>query len=289
MVLALSALLVPLSAQDLHTDPASTPWLAQFWKTEPTLKSLLRQTLDIRVASPDSGRSLLVPQAWSLSVELVLSLLVPLGAVAAGRSTAWFIGCAWIAAIFAGMSVFCVHFALGIVLAKHFRDIVGWLEPRPATRAVLAIAGLIFYTYNNYQFQGEIAAVLRLGILAQAIGSALFIAVAASTPGLRAWLSRGLVHHIGQISYSIYLIHMLILMCLTPRVLAVVGTSIPALSWFVGLVFTVTSSIIISGPLYRCVEMPTMALGKRLGGAGRRQRARTSRASTRANRPDFPR
>jgi peptidoglycan/LPS O-acetylase OafA/YrhL len=157
-----------------------------------------------------------------------------------------------------------VHFVIGIALAKHFRDIVAWLEPRLLTRVALALFGWFFASYNSLEWRIEPLQRLNVGLYLQALGAALLIAVASSSPGVRSWLSRGLIHRIGRISFSLYLIHMLILICLTPRVMSSMTGSPPALTWAVGLAFTVLVSLVLSEPLYRFVETPTMALGRSL-------------------------
>jgi peptidoglycan/LPS O-acetylase OafA/YrhL len=264
-VLLVSIPLVQFSAQDVSTVPATTPWFARLWKNELAPKSLIRQAFDLRCNPPSDPFKMLVPPAWTLTVEIVISLLVPLGIIAAGRSTFWFLGCVLIATTLAGMSPFAVHFAIGIALAKHYYDVVGWLEPRAASKAFMGGLGLILYSYANFRFRSSHLDSIQFDVYLQALGSALFIAVASASRAVRGWLSRGLVRHIGHISFSLYLIHMSIIFCLTPRVLSEMGGSTPILSWLVGFVFTMALSIAVSGPLYWYIEVPTMALGKRLG------------------------
>jgi peptidoglycan/LPS O-acetylase OafA/YrhL len=263
-ILGLSVIAFRFSAIGLKTNPATTPLFADIWRTDPTFRSLLRQAFDVRLAAPLDGTHELVPQAWSLTVELVMSLLLPLAVIAAGRSTTWLLIGTFLATHLARVNGYCFHFAVGIAMAKHFREIVARLEPRPALRMFLAFCGWFFASFNSLEWHVEPLQSLNLGVELQALGAALLIAVASSSPGVRAWLSRGLIHYIGKISFSLYLIHMIILICITPRVMSAMSGFPPLLVWWTGLAFTVIASLLLSDPLYRVIEVPTSALGKRL-------------------------
>jgi peptidoglycan/LPS O-acetylase OafA/YrhL len=263
-ILGLSVLAFRFSAIDLKTNPAVTPLFAEIWRTDPTLRSLLRQAFDVRLAAPLDGSHELVPQAWSLTVELVMSLLLPLAVLVAGRSTTWLLIGTFLATHLALVNGYCFHFAVGIAMAKHFREIVSRLEPRPALRVFLAFCGWFFASFNSLEWHVEPLQSLNLGSELQALGAALLIVVASSSPGVRCWLSRGLIHRIGKISFSLYLIHVIVLICITPRVMSAMSSFPPMLVWWTGFAFTAVASLLLSDPLYRVIEMPTMALGKRL-------------------------
>jgi peptidoglycan/LPS O-acetylase OafA/YrhL len=268
-VLLITIPLVRLSAQGVATLPASTPWFASIWQGRITVGSLLRQVFDLRVVAAGDGLNLLIPQAWTLIVEVVMSLLIPCGVLIAARSTAWLLGTAFLAATLTGMSPFVLHFAIGIALAKHYRAIVDHLEPRPITRAALALVALLLATFDLYKPAIPPLTHILFDLDAQALGSALIIAVVSASPTLRNALARGLPHLIGRISFSLYLIHIIILFTLTPRLLHLMGRSSTTLNWTVGLAFTIAASVAVSIPLYRYVEVPTMALGKRITGRAR--------------------
>jgi len=276
VILGLSVLVFGLSANGLKTDPPGTPLFHAFWRTDPTLRSLLRQGFDARFLLPSDGTDALVPQSWSLRVELVMSLLLPLAVIAAGRSTAWLLLCTFLATHLGRVNGYCFHFAVGIVLAKHFRDVVAWLEPRPALRLLLTFCGWFLASFDSMAWHVEPFQSLNLGPDLQALGAALLIVVAASSPGVRSWLSRGLIHHIGKISFSLYLSHMIILICVTPRMMSAMPGASPLLTWCAGLAFTAVASLLISDPLYRIVELPTIALGKRLSAFVGSQRLSTA-------------
>jgi peptidoglycan/LPS O-acetylase OafA/YrhL len=263
-ILGLSVLAYRFSANGLLTNPAGSSWFTGFWQVDPTPRSLIRQAFDIRLAAPADGTHELVPQAWSLTVELVMSLLLPLAVIAAGRSTTWLLIGTFLATHLARVNGYCFHFAVGIAMAKHFREIVAGLEPRPRLRVFLAFCGWFFASFNSLEWHVEPLQRLNLGLELQAIGAALLIAVVSSSPGVRAWLSRGLIHHIGKISFSLYLIHVIILICITPRVMSAMSGFPPLLVWWSGLAFTTIASLLLSDPLYRVIEVPTSALGKRL-------------------------
>jgi peptidoglycan/LPS O-acetylase OafA/YrhL len=260
-VLLVSAIVWPLSARHLSGAPRSSPWFHAFWLTPPTVRNVLRQANLFHLTGPFT----LVPQAWSLAVEIVLSLLVPLGVLIAARGTVWLLIGAMIAVGLGGMSPFTFHFAMGIALAKHYRPIVAWLEPRQQVRWWLGGGSALLYAYR---YLGAHHAMLHHGNLdwyIPGIGAAVLLMVCSSSPAIRQWLSKGWVHYIGRISYSIYLSHFMVLMCLTPRFLATMEKIHHfhwAFVWAAGLLFTCGVSIAISDPIYRFVEVPTIALGR---------------------------
>jgi peptidoglycan/LPS O-acetylase OafA/YrhL len=211
----------------------------------------------------------LLPQAWTLAIEIVLSALVPAGIVLAGRSTVWLLLVAAAGCMLGGLSPFALHFAVGIAMAKHFRAIVAWLEPRPALRLVGGAVGLCLYTCKHL---AQTVRLLHLGNTdwyVSGLGAAILLAVISASPALRTWLSRGITHHIGRTSYSLYLSHLLVIFCVTPRIVAVVQHSVHWLyAWSIGLAATCVIAAVLAEAVYWSAEVPAIAFGRWLAGHG---------------------
>ena len=75
---------------------------------------------------------------------------------------------------------------------------------------------------------------------------------------------------VGRLSYGVYLVHTLVILGLLPWVLAgaaAAGITDPTALWFTGLLAAVVLSLALAWPVWRWVEMPGNALGKRLASA----------------------
>jgi hypothetical protein len=71
---------------------------------------------------------------------------------------------------------------------------------------------------------------------------------------------------IGKVSYSAYLIHMLVLMCITPYLLSSLELIITNFEWlwFAGWFLTIVVVQFLSGLLYYSLEIPSISLGRRI-------------------------
>ena len=112
----------------------------------------------------------------------------------------------------------------------------------------------------------SITARLGLSVLVQvlviALGAAGLIAWAISSMKAQRLLSAWPLHWIGRVSYSIYLVHILVLVCLTPHLLDLVGWPGRAYGWWAGLGLTIVVCCAVSAPLYLLAEVPSMRLGR---------------------------
>jgi peptidoglycan/LPS O-acetylase OafA/YrhL len=259
VILGISAYIWPWSAQGVIGAPSNS-WLQKMWFQRPTIDNVFQQAnLFLR-----TGRYTLLPQAWSLSVEIVLSMLVPLGVLAARNGAGWVIAGAVLAAETGLLQPFAVQFAIGIWLAKNYQVIIAWLEPRPIIRVIVCVVGLFLYAFRQLAVEYDWLHHGYVDWYIMGAGAAMLLMAVSSSPNLRTWLSRGIVQHVGRVSYSIYLCHFAILMTLTPRVMAVIKLP-PGVLWIAGLAFTIISSVVIASLLYQIVEIPSIRLGKSLG------------------------
>jgi peptidoglycan/LPS O-acetylase OafA/YrhL len=218
---------------------------------------------------------------WTLVYEMRVSLIFPLlmilcrdtrlALVAAaimllvstrilvqlGETVPWTVNNFWITVLWTVRVV--PYFLLGILLSKHsdnIRRFTHWVSP-PNRIALLAASMIIF----TIQYRGFMS--IRGDVLYD-IGAAVVVVLALDMPSIIAVLNRAVLQWLGQLSYSVYLIH-------TPIIVVMFHAFIGrAPLWFIfvaGIVATLTTAAL----MHRFVELPAIKLGQRVARAGKLQ------------------
>ncbi len=264
-VLGLSALLY-LGAADIPFVDAGLPpsrWLTDTWRANPlTAKDMLGEAMLLKL--PEN--IVLLPQAWTLTIELALSLLLPVGLLLADRGTVWLVFFAGLAVSLLGVSAFLLHFMLGLLIARHYRTLAEYFKTRTLQRWLLLVIGFALYTSGGLYQDSPINESLVWATSGLGAGALLMFAMASGT--LQTTLSRPFLRQIGRFSYSAYLVHMLVLLCVTPRILhgLQLATGNHLLVWLGGYCFTVAVVLVMSWACYYLLETPSIALGRRTVG-----------------------
>lgn len=244
------------------TIPPVSPGIFSTWKASIPFLQLLREGFLIQ-----SGDFSLVPQGWTLPIELWISFLVPVGILLAVRHTGWLVFFTLLLIGPLGGTFYIFHFVVGILLARYYADIHNWLTPRRGWKVVVLLAGIFLYAFRftlPVYYSWELPQ--SIPWLVTGVGAALILMVVIASERARTFLSFSWLRFIGRVSYSIYLIHFLVLIILTPRMLQLFDmprTALP-LAWWLGLAFTLLATIGLAALSHRFVEVPSMALGKSL-------------------------
>jgi peptidoglycan/LPS O-acetylase OafA/YrhL len=244
----------------LKTIIPPSDWIIEMWHNHPlTVTDMVRESFLLNL--PDMV--VLLPQAWTLTIELVLSLLLPVGLLLAERGTAWLIFFALLAVTLLGVSFFLLHFLLGLMIARHYPAIAGYLERNNRQRRLVLLIGLFLYTSGGVM-EGQVG---ENGVwLASGLGAGLILLFVMGSVGTQAFLSHPALRQIGRASYSAYLIHMLILLCLTPYLLKWLESLTIDHSglWFGGYILTLLIVQLLSLLSYHWLEVPSVAMGRRI-------------------------
>lgn len=205
------------------------------------------------------------PVVWSLKWEMWLSLLLPPALLLVRqRSLAALGGALGLLALYRvtggnALERYFSMFVLGVWLARHREAVGAWVGALPHTaRAGLLVLALLLIPLRWYGWGLTLDGPLgeTLLDLATVTGSALLIALALGWEGWRRWLERPTLSWLGQISYSLYLYHVLVL----ALVVRLGAEMLPV--WSLLIV-----SFILSFPVahlaYRWVEVPAMRRGRR--------------------------
>lgn len=221
----------------------------------------------------------LMPQGWTLRVEMIYSLLLPVLVFAARR-----LGWGLLVAVGLAMLLeqrpqqpepYLLDFGAGIALYLE-RD---RLEERFAAlsrgaTAALLLAGLAILCAPVYfLLEGHNALVSNACF---AVGATLLVAGAAHVAGLRRRLSARPFAALGRVSYSIYMLHLSVIALSAPLLAEPVGPGFAIL--FVAFVATATCALAFL--TYRLIEVPCIRLGDSLCGVLARVAGAEPRRST---------
>jgi peptidoglycan/LPS O-acetylase OafA/YrhL len=220
---------------------------------------------------------------WSLVYEMRISLVFPFLALAVLRlRAAWVILSAAalslasypLAILFSSIlhlrsrdaainSMLTLHYAafflIGSLLAKNLHTISRWFARLTAFQAAaIAFLSLVLYGFSNAS-----SIVQRFSIPGDlydwgtAAGATMLIILAINSRPFHSFLTSRTIHHLGQISYSLYLIHGTILFVLIHTLVGRVPMSILLLIYL-------SVTLFVTEIFYRLIERPTMLLGRRL-------------------------
>ena len=243
----------------LKTALPPTEWIVHMWRNHAlTPIAMLRESFLLSLPA----MVVLLPQAWTLTIELVLSLLLPIGLLLAKQGSLWLGLFSVIAVFLLGVSPFLLHFALGLLIARYYMVMANYLMPKPWLRRFILLLGLLFYTAisTTAHVFGETFMWIVTGL-----GAGLIIIYTLSSHRTQSFLERPILRQLGKVSYSAYLIHMLILLCLTPYLL----TRLELFStnhlwlWLGAWLLTVISVQLLSLLSYYFIEIPSISLGRK--------------------------
>lgn len=247
-----------LEATALKTLLSPSDWINNLWRSHSLSYEDIASELFL-LKLPSS--IVLLPQGWTLSIELVISLLLPIGLVLVDRGINWLVIFTLILVLFLGVSPFLLHFLLGLMIARYYRRIVSYLIIRVWLRRLLFFVGLILYTLGNTipKVFGE-----NFIWIATGIGASLIIIYVISSIRMQGVLSVCGLRFIGKVSYSAYLIHMAVLICITPYLLSTLELLISNFNelWITGWFLTLVVVQFLSCVFYYSVELPSIRVGR---------------------------
>lgn len=201
---------------------------------------------------------------WSLVVELRVSLIFPLLAALVIRD--WRLACVGSIVV----SEICYHFdnpfspigpidlihtgqyvylfVIGATLALKLSSVREFFRGMPPTMR-LACWGVALL---SFAMTPE-----RFGSLVTALGATLLVALVLGDDPITGMLRKPVAMWLGRVSYSLYLIHV-------PLMLACVHLLDGLVGPFIALCIAVVLSLTLAGVMYRFVELPSIAAGRYL-------------------------
>ena len=248
------------------TEPPVSRWLNQFWHLPLTTGDFFRQCA---FALHDVTRQLLI-QDWSLGAELKGSLLIPLFLfLSCGRRMLLLFVLAGLLLVFIGTGQCYVSFIIGVIIAKHGGFWAASFRPtgRFARMAILCLGLLLYQGMSlTLALYGEQPAA-KLGWVCSSLGCAILLLSVFSSESIQKLLNHKAIVFLGRVSYSVYLLQFIIILCLLPPLVRLANgfglVQRPALFALTILASTV-ATIGCAAVTYRFVEVPAINLGHKL-------------------------
>lgn len=216
----------------------------------------------------------LVPPIWSITVELLGSILV-LALAFATRGKPALLAAAIIALAIVSLVLpqtgrgaiaasYMVHFAIGAAIPHVIEPLRDRIGPRAARFIALGcvIVMSAFRLVGGWDFTTAYHA--PLPGLVEGISAALLIALVVARREAFGWLSLRPFVALGDVSYSLYLLHFPVMAAVATVGAATLGLAV-FLSWPLSALALMAATLAITLPLstltYRWVELPGIALG----------------------------
>ena len=208
----------------------------------------------------------LVPQAWTLRVEMGMSLALPFLVLIACRSSLWLVAFMLVFVKLLNLYVFATHFAMGILIAQHQQTLVNWVRSHRAWSLTTLVLGWFLLGYRTPpDFLAMKMTPVSLRFVT-GIGASLLLVWLMASPRAQAFLELRGFQFLGRVSYSLYLVHFIVLLTLAQYSIHWAnGIGIDGLaSYWLAFAVTISGSLVLAAICYRFVEVPAIALGKSL-------------------------
>jgi peptidoglycan/LPS O-acetylase OafA/YrhL len=215
---------------------------------------------------------------WTLGVELLVSMMVPFMVLIAKRDKRMMVAFAGCLLLIGNglLSRFHVHFALGVILATFYYDIISddfnksrWHR----YRWFIIPVGVLLFVFTPIQKISPLGPTLMdllnyLQIdfyLFSGVGAFILLGALINSPKAQRFFDIGLWRFYGRISYGIYLIHWFVVSLIYDHwddVLSVMPNV--KVAFFVMFIVCIAASTLLALAIHYVVELPFMRYGKRL-------------------------
>jgi len=260
-------------------------WFNSSWTTPPTGRDLLDHAVMIGQFKTDR----FVFVIWSLVQEMRISLLFPLlYAVVAGLGVRGNLGVGLALLVLdftwatladqGGLSpntyYFTLHYTLffwaGSLIFKVREPLKQWwVERHNRQIAILGLVGFILFNYGDgvdKLLTPEAMLTVVVGDWLSGVGAVIFIMFVMCSAPLSRFLSTEIMRFFGTISYSLYLVHGIVL-------IAALHTFYGVVPLWILLSSCVAASVLISFVSLTVIEKPFMSFGKRIASSVARKMA----------------
>jgi len=261
----------------IDTNPPISDFTFNWWKParHTTVWSFIKQGL---LLFPDT-RPVLIPQSWVIKDFLQMYLIFPFLLLIGKKSTSLLTVFVVLMVTVFDVSNFIVNFYLGILLAKHYRQLLSWYRQcHWFFKAFIFSLGYFLYTYHHPMIDIDLGLNRMQKFYVSAFGSALLLVCLEGSERAKQFFSNPRLRFLGKISYSLYLTQFLIFMVITPWVILSLNKVgfVEEVAFCMALVVTTLICIVFSYVTWQLVERPSLAFGRWLIAAINRNRGKTT-------------
>jgi peptidoglycan/LPS O-acetylase OafA/YrhL len=225
----------------------------QYWNFIPDFLSVLKQSLLI-LRLPNDPLLRLLPHDWTLSIEMAVSFLLPVLVFSALKNSGIVLLFIYVAVKFLHIDPFAFDFSIGIFLALSWNKIKQ-LQLTTASKWGILLLGFCIVC-SDYLFPELMKAADRILIHSKSIGLAFLLLIILTSNTIQKLLSFQWLLFLGRISYSLYLIHLIILFYAT---VFLQGTN-PVIVF----TFCLSATILLAWISFKIMEEPFIRLSKSL-------------------------
>jgi peptidoglycan/LPS O-acetylase OafA/YrhL len=244
----------------------------KFWSNMVQFPDLIKQGL-LAVRIPSDPESRLLPQDWTLSIEVLICPLIPFLNFLNRR----FKLLSWLVIILLlkvfHFNTYLFEFAVGVNLYFYRHQITyAWNKFSKAVKIFCLAVAVILYTCffgypNLFDGNSKIFSPVADRLMVVTGCSIFFIFILNSKSIQNIFNLPGLVK-IGKICYSLYVNHILLLICFSNPVLMNLHRLVKGPEWLIILLYVLLFqllTILLSFATYRLIEKPFNKWGKELG------------------------
>lgn len=233
----------------------TSTWLDQYWGDNTNIISFLKQSVLI-VRSPYEPIHRLIPHDWTLTIEISLSLILPVIAAYSRTYMPWMLIMIYLSIKFLGLDPFIFDFSIGVYMASNKDFLIKrWTSSRYKIPMLIAA---IFLITSDYIFPEWMRRMDVLLIHHKTWGLSIILIWILSSTKVQLLLDLKIFQYIGRISYSFYLLHLVVLLCMT--------ILLPSLNPFLFLLLLILIVVTVSTISFFLIEKPFIRLGKKITG-----------------------
>ena len=166
-----------------------------------------------------------------------------------------------------GTGHYYVSFMLGVLAAQYGCNWIQWLGRQPKyLRVGFFVIGLVFYQVFGWacHFYPNYAPAGKYGWVVTAVGCFMILISVLGSQTLQRILNHKVAVFLGRISYSVYLLQFIIILCLLPPLVALLnkmGIYQPGILFSSTIIVGVAATIGCAAIMYRWVELPVINFG----------------------------
>jgi peptidoglycan/LPS O-acetylase OafA/YrhL len=262
-VFCISIVMRELCFRHIETVPPISQQGREFWQADITVLTFLKQC----IFGFHNASQQLLPQDWSLGVELRGSLLVPVLIFLARRHVFLLLSFGLGLLVVLPNGFYYFSFVLGVFAAMNIAPLQSGMRRLGfyAKCAILALGLLLYQTrLLTHYLCTDTHFVDCVTWCICSIGCVIIITVSLSSRRIQTTLSHGVLVFLGKVSYSVFLLQMIILLCALPPItltLNNMGVHNLIVLMPITIAMAVMMTVALAAVGYRFIEVPSISLG----------------------------